>query len=126
MQKKLLRSTQESHILFCFGGERGIRTPGPVKINGFQDRRIRPLCQLSNMFPYERDCKGTNKIDIRKLFFIFLQFLVKKSMILIPLHISHQLNSIINTEFSEQIILMGFDCPLRDSQFCSNFLIQFS
>ena len=36
-------------IVFC--GERGIRTPGPVKINGFQDRRIRPLCQLSNMFP---------------------------------------------------------------------------
>ena len=31
-------------------GERGIRTPGPVKINGFQDRRIRPLCHLSNTF----------------------------------------------------------------------------
>ncbi len=30
-------------------GERGIRTPGPVKINGFQDRRIRPLCHLSNV-----------------------------------------------------------------------------
>ena len=28
-------------------GERGIRTPGSVKINGFQDRRIRPLCHLS-------------------------------------------------------------------------------
>ena len=48
MQKKLLRGTQESHILFYFGGERGIRTPGPVKINGFQDRRIRPLCHLSS------------------------------------------------------------------------------
>ena len=32
-------------------GERGIRTPGPVKINGFQDRRIRPLCHLSNVLP---------------------------------------------------------------------------
>ena len=32
----------------CFvGGERGIRTPGPVTVNGFQDRRIRPLCHLS-------------------------------------------------------------------------------
>ena len=30
------------------GGKRGIRTPGPVKINGFQDRRIRPLCHLSS------------------------------------------------------------------------------
>ncbi len=31
----------------CNGGERGIRTPGPVTVNGFQDRRIRPLCHLS-------------------------------------------------------------------------------
>jgi hypothetical protein len=30
-----------------YGGERGIRTPGPFRVNGFQDRRIRPLCQLS-------------------------------------------------------------------------------
>lgn len=29
------------------GGERGIRTPGGVTLNGFQDRRIRPLCHLS-------------------------------------------------------------------------------
>src|SRR5690606_1465289 len=28
-------------------GERGIRTPGPVTVNGFQDRRIRPLCHFS-------------------------------------------------------------------------------
>ena len=28
-------------------GERGIRTPGPLTVNGFQDRRNRPLCQLS-------------------------------------------------------------------------------
>ncbi len=30
-----------------WSGERGIRTPGPVTVNGFQDRRIRPLCHLS-------------------------------------------------------------------------------
>ena len=30
-----------------FRGEGGIRTPGPVTVNGFQDRRIRPLCHLS-------------------------------------------------------------------------------
>ncbi len=29
-------------------GERGIRTPGSVKINSFQDYRIRPLCHLSS------------------------------------------------------------------------------
>ena len=36
---------------FC--GRRGIRTPGPVKVNGFQDRRIRPLCH-----PSLKRCKG--------------------------------------------------------------------
>ena len=30
-----------------FGGERGIRTPGPLTVSGFQDRRNRPLCHLS-------------------------------------------------------------------------------
>ena len=35
-------------ILFC--GERGIRTPGASQLNGFQDRRNRPLCHLSNAF----------------------------------------------------------------------------
>jgi hypothetical protein len=35
------------HIKLFLGGERGIRTPGPVTVNGFQDRRIRPLCHLS-------------------------------------------------------------------------------
>ena len=42
--------------LFCktlisnvYCGERGIRTPGPVKVNSFQDCRNRPLCHLSSM-----------------------------------------------------------------------------
>ena len=29
------------------GGGRGIRTPGAVRLNGFQDRRNRPLCHPS-------------------------------------------------------------------------------
>jgi len=33
----------------CFGGERGIRTPGGLTLNGFQARRIRPLCHLSRL-----------------------------------------------------------------------------
>ncbi len=33
--------------LLPFCGERGIRTPGTSQFNGFQDRRIRPLCHLS-------------------------------------------------------------------------------
>ncbi len=36
---------QEVFLKCC--GERGIRTPGPVTDNGFQDRRIRPLCHFS-------------------------------------------------------------------------------
>ena len=34
-----------------YGGEGGIRTPGPVTVNGFQDRRVRPLCHLSISTP---------------------------------------------------------------------------
>ena len=30
-----------------YGGEGGIRTPGPLQVNGFQDRRDRPLRHLS-------------------------------------------------------------------------------
>jgi hypothetical protein len=51
MQSLLVRIScnkkpRECGVLFD-GGERGIRTPGPVTVNGFQDRRIRPLCHLS-------------------------------------------------------------------------------
>ncbi len=34
---------EDKHI----SGERGIRTPGGITLNGFQDRRNRPLCHLS-------------------------------------------------------------------------------
>ena len=33
--------------LSFLSGELGIRTPGPVTVNSFQDCRNRPLCQLS-------------------------------------------------------------------------------
>gem|GEM_PF-5467778 len=35
--------------MVLISGERGIRTPGGVTLNGFQDRRIRPLCHFSNL-----------------------------------------------------------------------------
>ena len=44
-------------------GERGIRTPGGVTLNGFQDRRNRPLCHLS-------ECRCL--FDERKVTLIFL------------------------------------------------------
>lgn len=36
-------------IFKAYCGERGIRTPGTSQFNGFQDRRDRPLCHLSNL-----------------------------------------------------------------------------
>ena len=35
----------QCRLLLC--GKRGIRTPGGVPLNGYQDRRNRPLCHLS-------------------------------------------------------------------------------
>jgi hypothetical protein len=54
---------------FCCG-ERGIRTPGTSRYNGFQDRRIRPLCHLS-----ERD-------KSRIIFHTAKAFLKKKQKLL--------------------------------------------
>ena len=48
------------------GGERGIRTPGPSQVNGFQDRRNRPLCHLSSRF---RKCKNSIFCRHGKMFF---------------------------------------------------------
>jgi hypothetical protein len=47
--KKAFTLTREG---FSICGERGIRTPGGVTLNSFQDYRIRPLCHLSNKIPY--------------------------------------------------------------------------
>ena len=47
LQKRKKRALSDSFfILSC--GERGIRTPGASQLNGFQDRRNRPLCHLSS------------------------------------------------------------------------------
>ena len=42
-----MRKYNKSLIIRLYCGERGIRTPGGVTLNGFQDRRNRPLCHLS-------------------------------------------------------------------------------
>lgn len=59
------------HLALNSCGETGIRTPGPVKVNSFQDCRIRPLCHLSIPF---RDCKYRYFLFLTK---IFLHLLVK-------------------------------------------------
>ena len=42
------------------GGERGIRTPGRFPVNGFQDRRFRPLSQLSVVYSRRNPYGSTN------------------------------------------------------------------
>ena len=62
MQRKVMfmylytkkRALSDSFFILCCG-ERGIRTPGASQLNGFQDRRNRPLCHLS----FEIGCKST-------------------------------------------------------------------
>src|SRR3569832_1320422 len=41
------RARRSAAWVFDNGGEGGIRTPGPLRVNGFQDRRFRPLSHLS-------------------------------------------------------------------------------
>ena len=43
--QKQKRPAEAGRLLVC--GEGGIRTPGGLTLNGFQDRRNRPLCHLS-------------------------------------------------------------------------------
>ena len=50
-------------------GERGIRTPGPVTVNSFQDCRIRPLCHFSSI---PQSCSECGCKD--KMFFRFWKF----------------------------------------------------
>ena len=45
--KKKVQTTEIQLFALISGGELGIRTPGPVTVNSFQDCRNRPLCQLS-------------------------------------------------------------------------------
>ena len=60
-------------------GERGIRTPGGVTLNGFQDRRNRPLCHLSN-----RGCVSITGAKVNTFFIshkFFFNFFSKKIFI---------------------------------------------
>ncbi len=66
--------------MLVFSGERGIRTPGPLTVNGFQDRRNRPLCHLSGAFfkssakvviflNYASNCAQILRQEIQKFIF---------------------------------------------------------
>lgn len=45
--QKIKAQIFENQTIALFGGGRGIRTPGGVTLNSFQDCRNRPLCHSS-------------------------------------------------------------------------------
>ena len=69
IKEKVLNSLIIKNLELYFCGERGIRTPGPVKINGFQDRRIRPLCHLSKVECYFAPCHVFREMDCKDKYF---------------------------------------------------------
>ncbi|MEY4459882.1 MAG: hypothetical protein RIT38_1112 [Bacteroidota bacterium] len=60
-------------VLNWFGGERGIRTPGPVTVNSFQDYRNRPLCHLSaaNVGRENQFCKKMGNLFMNSIGLIY-------------------------------------------------------
>jgi hypothetical protein len=46
-QENLEIKKPTTELWVFWSGERGIRTPGGVTLNSFQDCRIRPLCHFS-------------------------------------------------------------------------------
>ena len=54
-----MQTIENQLFALIIGGELGIRTPGPVTVNSFQDCRNRPLCQLSaaNVVTESQLCK---------------------------------------------------------------------
>ena len=53
--------------IFC--GEGGIRTPGGLHLNGFQDRRNRPLCHLSGVGFGKNGLQKYTKIENHQSFY---------------------------------------------------------
>ena len=64
-----MRLKNESQSTYC--GERGIRTPGGVTLNGFQDRRNRPLCHLSLVVLRLTSAKLLLSFELCKFLLIF-------------------------------------------------------
>src|SRR3569833_861039 len=57
------RARRSAAWVFDNGGEGGIRSPGPLRANGFQVRRFRPLSHLSYL--YMRDIGGRERWTTR-------------------------------------------------------------
>ena len=68
-----MKNPAKAGLHHCWvGGERGIRTPGPVTVNGFQDRRNRPLCHLSG----GKSTKHIHFAKKKRIVFLILPFII--------------------------------------------------
>jgi hypothetical protein len=61
---KIKKSRERAGFAILLCGERGIRTPGGLTLNGFQDRRNRPLCHLSGG---EDSRKSNRQCSLKKI-----------------------------------------------------------
>ena len=57
--------------VFYFGAERGIRTPGNFRFNGFQDRRNRPLYPLCIFLFYFLGSENGGTLSLTRLFRLY-------------------------------------------------------
>jgi site-specific DNA recombinase len=65
IRKAVLFSDNTAFLNFkTSSGERGIRTPGGITLNGFQDRRNRPLCHLSGGKSTKKMFSAKKKINL--------------------------------------------------------------
>jgi hypothetical protein len=67
-----------SGVIQILSGETGIRTPGTSQFNGFQDRRNRPLCHLSNTVLLVLSVESVAKV---RIIFKYANFLLHFSLI---------------------------------------------
>ena len=76
--RKFKIKTRNVHCGFLCG-ERGIRTPGGVTLNSFQDCRIRPLCHFSLADANIRSFFISTQVKIKDFTRQFTVFSVPKS-----------------------------------------------
>ena len=86
--KNLLAQVNLDRQVSCFlCGKRGIRTPGPSQVNGFQDRRDRPLRHLSLLTDNKRNLRHFDLKSMQR----YIIFLKNTNLCSVFLHICEKL-----------------------------------
>ena len=112
--KKAVILSFDCHL---FSGKRGIRTPGPSQVNGFQDRRIRPLCHLS-CWNIRRCARDAVCIESARISFFFELMIEKRKMKLflwlvigVPYSVTFS-----RLGLSKTILITGIQIPFHNSE----------